>query len=211
MEYPTKERNEQILAMRKEGKSYTQLANKFGLSRERIRQIVVKMETIGKHAHQEYYDALVKACSNLGYSEVTATRTYKCLLRGHIFAEMKAENLTLDDFSDYELLQIRNFGIYCLNVVREANYILTGVQKPKKSKASKYQNYHEIFIKASEKLGYSSNSANRAYQALLNAGILDYIVKHEKSLNDYSDWYLMNIRGFGEKSLKVVRTAEKMV
>jgi hypothetical protein len=172
MEYPTKERNEQILAMRKEGKSYTQLADIFGISRERARQIVLKMESIGKHAHQEYYDALVKACSNLGYSEVTATRTYKCLLRANIFAEMKAENLTLDNFSDYELLQIRNFGINCLNAAREANYILTGVRKPKKSKAFKYQNYHEVFIKASKKLGYSSNQFNPYRDRLLKASIL---------------------------------------
>jgi hypothetical protein len=124
---------------------------------------------------------------------------------------MKNENLTLDDFSDYELLRIRNFGTACLDLAREANYILTGVQKPKKSNVFKYQNYHEVFIKASKQLGYSSNPANRAYHVLLNTGILDNIVKHEKSLNDYSDRYLMNIRGFGEKSLEVVRTAEKMV
>jgi hypothetical protein len=211
MEYMTENRNKQILEMRKEGKTYTQLADIFGISRERARQIVLKMESIGKHAHQEYYDALVKACCNLGYSEVTATRTYKCLLRAHIFAKMKAENLTLDDFSDYELLQIRNFGTNCLNAAREANYILTGVRNPKKSKAFKYQNYHEAFLKASRKLGYSSNSANRAYQALLNSGILDNIVKHGKSLRDYSGCYLMSIRGFGIRSLNIVRTAEMMM
>ncbi len=211
MEYITKDRNKQIVKMRKEGKTYTQLADIFGISRERARQIVLKMETIGKHTHQEYYDALVKACSNLGYSEVTATRTYKCLLRSHMFAKMKAANLTLDDFSDDELLRIRNFGTNCLNAAREANYILTGIRNPKKSKEVKCKNYHEAFLKASEKLGYCSNSANRAYQALLRVGILDNIIKHGKSLSDYSDWYLMNIRGFGEQSLKIVRTAEKMV
>ena len=211
MEYETKKRNEQILKMRKEGKTYTQLANEFGLSRERIRQIVVKTETYGKHTHQEWYDAIMKACHNLGYSETAATRTYKCLLRSRLLVRMKNENLTLDDFSDYELLRIRNFGTACLDLAREANYILTGVQKPKKRKVSKYQNYHDAFIKASEKLGYCSNSANRAYKALLRAGIFKNIDDNNESLNDYSDWYLMNIRGFGKRSLKVVRTAEQMV
>lgn len=210
MEYATKKRNEQILEMRKEGKTYTQLANEFGLSRERIRQIVIKTETYGKHTHQEWYDAIIKACHNLGYSETAATRTYKCLLRSRLLVKMKNENLTLDDYSDYELMQIRNFGVRSLQLAREANYLLTG-KRTDNHKVFKFQKYHDAFLKASKQLGYCSNSANRAYKTLLGAGIFKNIDDNNKSLNDFSNEYLMQITGFGEKSLEIVRTAEEMV
>ncbi len=54
-DYPTRARNKRIYDARLSGKTLDELAKEFGLSRERVRQVVFRVDDIINRACKEYF------------------------------------------------------------------------------------------------------------------------------------------------------------
>lgn len=124
----TRQRNREIFALREIGRSYSWIGIKFGLSKERIRQIYKneKAHVEAENAHQNaiagniaytFWDALCEVCD----SQLLVTRIYRCLSRAGILNAMIKNNWSLDEYDDDTLLCIRNFGNQSLMFSRKAN------------------------------------------------------------------------------------------
>ena len=127
--FNTKERNREIFILRESGMSYTNIGIKFGLSRERIRQIVKKEKARAAFyetplSTKSFTDCIYLASEQMGkgVESPLATRTHRGLARTGILRAIDTiEGLTLDEYDDDTLLSIRNFGVASLDLAREAN------------------------------------------------------------------------------------------
>ena len=124
----TKQRNREIFVLREIGRPYSWIGIKYGLSKERIRQIYnnEKAHVEAEIAHQNalegnttytFWDALCEVCD----SQIVVTRIYRCLERAGILNAMIKNNWSLDEYDDDTLLCIRNFGNNSLIFARKAN------------------------------------------------------------------------------------------
>ncbi len=135
MQEKYKERNKEIYAFYKDGLSYRKIASMFNLSYERIRQLVHKeqakidrLEAARKREERinsgeipySFFDALVDTRIQLNLSENLEVRVYNCLSRAGIIQDICDGRTTLNDYSDEDLLSIRNFGTESLSFVRQA-------------------------------------------------------------------------------------------
>lgn len=124
------QRKREIVALKDCGKSYGDIAIKFGISRSRVEQIYksekrhvaaekMHIDAINGDADYTFYDAILEVCE----TEKQATRVFTCLDRAGILREIETNNGSLDSYSDETLLEIRNFGLKSLKNAREANIL----------------------------------------------------------------------------------------
>ena len=126
------DRNRMIFAMRETGSKYKDIANMFGLSVERCRQIYSKERHRTELAQKIIEQAKEKpdfgcciniACVQLNRSKRIAIRTYNSLARVGIIKAIESGGVTLDNYTDDDLLRIVNFGEVQLEVCRKADNI----------------------------------------------------------------------------------------
>ena len=125
------ERNKKIFEMRENGSRFTEIANTFDLSVERVRAIYKKelakkqyLERIAKSKPEErssLFACFEEACITLNRDLSLATRTYNALRRARIAQEIEQGKESLSKYSDEELLNLRNFGIVSLEISRLAD------------------------------------------------------------------------------------------
>ena len=125
------QRNADILALRDKGYTFDAIANKYDISRQRVRQICIKEERKRKaisemqnakfNSFPAFYACLLKAVSFVEVDNGCAIRVYNCLNRAGIIQEMCENHTTLDEYDDLYLLSIRNFGPNSLALARQAN------------------------------------------------------------------------------------------
>lgn len=75
--------------------------------------------------YTEFWNCLNDAAKimNLPERSTLPLRTYKRLQQVGIIRRMRTTNISLDDYSDSELLSIRGLGKKSLNLARIANYL----------------------------------------------------------------------------------------
>lgn len=123
------DREKRIYDMRKnDGCTFTNIGKKFGISRERAAQIYYRYErkqaflnNKKKYGKSAFYRCLVESAKEVGSSEQTAIKAYNALCRAGIIQKINEYDITLDEYSDVYLLNIRNFGYRCLEIARDAN------------------------------------------------------------------------------------------
>ena len=124
------QRKQEIVALKDCGKSYGDIAIKFGISRSRVAQIYksekqhiaaekAHIDAINGDADYTFYDAILEVCK----TEQQATRVLTCLDRAGILREIENNNGSLDSYSDETLLGLRNFGLKSLKFARKANIL----------------------------------------------------------------------------------------
>ena len=132
-DYPTKNRNKQIVQMHDDGMSYEKIGQQFGITKERARQIYIRMTTLIKTCEKKeqnekeylrYKKLFMNAAENLGLEDRVGIRVYRCLYRAKIIDELINGTHILSDYNDEYLMWIRNFGDRSLAVVREAERML---------------------------------------------------------------------------------------
>ncbi len=114
------ERNKEILNLYLNGKTMTDLATDFGVSRSKIRNILSKMNSDDILLTNEYYSKLYKAAVELNFSkpDVLAKKAYFALIRNNIKHWLATRSMT-----DDRLLKGYNIGKNILKIVRKAEYI----------------------------------------------------------------------------------------
>lgn len=145
------ERNIDIYNQKQQGKTLRELAKEYNLSRERIRQIVhkeqlkidrIEADRIRKEEISSgdrlysFLDALQDARIENDLSENVETRVYNCLRRAGIMQRICNGECTLADYSDEQLLKIRNFGVNSLDLARKAYDLWRNKNKLHSSKHS---------------------------------------------------------------------------
>lgn len=132
------ERNERIFKMRENGATYTHISEKFGISRQRARQIYEREQREKNYYNRRrayelntytpFFSCLKKACAEMGYGPILAIKTYRCLDRAGILKQIEDNALYLDGCTDEELMSIHQFGITMLDVTRKASDIYKSKQ-----------------------------------------------------------------------------------
>lgn len=127
------ERNLQILDLKEQNLTYEAIGNKFGISKERVRQIYLRERRRRDYANElyekkkssrhDFYICLERACVLLDREPYLATRAYNSLARAGIIKHLEEDNVTLDFYEDAYLLNIRGFGVSLLDICRKANEI----------------------------------------------------------------------------------------
>lgn len=123
------DREKRIYDMRtRDGYTFAAIGKEFGISRDRAAQIYRRYERKQaflndkkKHGTSAFYRCLIESAKEVGSSEQTATRTYNALRRAGIIQKINEYDITLDEYSNAYLLNIRNFGYRCLELARDAN------------------------------------------------------------------------------------------
>ena len=118
------ERLQKIAAMRNLGMTFSEIGKEFNVSTERARQLYKKYLAIVDFnerlsnllASDSLLKALYFAQKELGKSEVLITRTYNCIHR----SGFDADKLLNGDYSDEELLSIKNLGVDSLELIHKA-------------------------------------------------------------------------------------------
>lgn len=119
-------RNLEIVNLRNTGLSYAKIGEKYGISRERVRQIINSFNHKEERIPDEdylFWKCLNDAAKSLNLSNESSLpiRTYNCLNKVGIIRHMRNTDTTLDDYSDDELLTIKGFGVNTLSLARIAN------------------------------------------------------------------------------------------
>lgn len=109
------ERNAAIAAMRRGGATYREIAERFGISADRARQVVSLAERRERRLADPMFRALLDAAERTGCPESTAARAHFALrFHGvHRLADLRGA-------SDSELLGISGFGRKSLALARAA-------------------------------------------------------------------------------------------
>lgn len=123
-------RNKEIYRLHKErGLTYKQIATRFGISVERARQIFLKEKRLIDQAERkknlgndDFLDAINNAKLSLGSKQPTM-RMYNTLARAGLISGIEARTNTLNNYSDEDLLLIKNMGPESIRVLREAQKI----------------------------------------------------------------------------------------
>ena len=132
-DYSTKNRNKQIVQMRNDGMTYEKIGQQFGITRERARQIYIRMTTLietyekkeqNEKEYLRYKQLFMNAAENLGFEDRVGTRVYRCLCRAKVIDDLINGVHILLDYEDEYLMRIRNFGDRSLVVAREAERML---------------------------------------------------------------------------------------
>lgn len=118
------ERLQKIAAMRNSGMTFSEIGKEFDVSMERARQLYKKYLAIVDFNEQLSNlldsDSLLKvlyfAQKELGKSEVLVTRTYNFIRRSNL----DADKLMNGEYSDEDLLSIKNFGTGSLELIHKA-------------------------------------------------------------------------------------------
>lgn len=125
------ERNTAIFKMRNEGCTLEEIAKKFNITKERVRQIYLREER-RKNAYailkkkeetgySDFYKCMIDAAKELNINEAMVVKSYKCLLRARIVQELDKDYMALDYYTDSDLLNIRGIGIISVDLIRKAN------------------------------------------------------------------------------------------
>lgn len=101
-------RNEAIVHRYSNGESMKDLAIEFGLSRERIRQIISRHKD--NIIYQGYYSILYETGQKYDYSLEMVYRLYNFLITRGIFNKALTHEKELYDYADEELLSMFGFG-----------------------------------------------------------------------------------------------------
>lgn len=128
-------RNREMYDLRQTGMTYTSIAKKYGLTTERVRQIVLheqrsadqlkflekrKEDISSGKVRPSFIDILTYTRVHCGYNTGVEIRTFNCLWRSGIINEIDNKHRDPNSYSDADLLKIRNFGIASLNFYRKA-------------------------------------------------------------------------------------------
>lgn len=120
------ERNKQIFQLKQQGYATEQIANKFGLTPARIRQICYAYKRShclnpSNRSNQKLCNALEKANNKYCITDSNwVIKTYRILHDNGIARELLVKNKKLNDYSDEFLLSLPGFGTTGLDLVRAA-------------------------------------------------------------------------------------------
>lgn len=119
-----KNREEEIMNMRDDGKSFGEIAERFNISRARVQQIYYKPTHLrgkfGSDGNRAFYNALRTVAKEYDVGGPGLdTRTYNALCQAKIF---KYGN-DLSIYSDEYLLSLPGIGVNCLKIIRLADKI----------------------------------------------------------------------------------------
>ncbi len=101
-------RIEEINRLRAEGKTLTEIGRKFGISRERVRQLCKKSN----------YEKQSKNWSP--FRKLLSTRSQKCLKRHFECDDIFTDPNKITELIDYDLLRIKNLGIKSADEIKKA-------------------------------------------------------------------------------------------
>lgn len=123
------DRYEQVLEMYNSGSNITDISKEFNMSRAGA-SILVQKATLHRNLceNHPFYLAIIKAVRELGADERLAKRCFNVFefyntSRNISLEDIESHKVNINDYSDDQLLQLRQLGRNTLRILRTAQYI----------------------------------------------------------------------------------------